>query len=272
VTAWPWLAIEEDMTRSEAVTTPVGRAVVTLHGLGRSRDHMAGLGTFLEKNGDYTWINVGYASTRGSIDDHAAALASVLAGLEGVESIDLVCHSLGNLVVRRYLAEANEPRPRFQPDSRLHRMVMLGPPNNGARLAHVLADLLRDNEVARLIAGPSAWQLAREWDDASQHLATPPFPFAIVAGGTGTERGLNPLVEGDDDMIVAVDETRLAGAADFRLVPCRHGHLMNNEAVRQYVRSFLTTGAFTTEAERQPIPLPAATAANAPAQRPPHAP
>src|SRR5262245_50849482 len=78
-----------------------GRAVVTLHGLGRSGENMVGIGQFLEKEGGFTWINVNYASNRKPLEDHAASLASVIAGLEGIDEIDFVCHSLGNLVVRR---------------------------------------------------------------------------------------------------------------------------------------------------------------------------
>ena len=46
-------------------------------------------------------------STRRSLDDHARSLARVIEGLEGIDEIDFVCHSLGNLIVRRYLGEAS---------------------------------------------------------------------------------------------------------------------------------------------------------------------
>jgi hypothetical protein len=57
-------------------------------------------------------------------------------------------------------------------------------------------------------------------------------------------------------MIVAVEETRLAGACDFRLVNCRHGRLMSDADVQQYVINFLEQGCFTTTGERQPIEAP----------------
>jgi len=230
-----------------------GRAVVTLHGFGRSRDHMTGIGGYLAEQADCTWINVSYASTRRSLDDHAQSLAGVIAGLEGIDEIDFVCHSLGNLVLRRYLGEASEAEPRWQPDPRIKRIVMLGPPNNGAQMAGLIADLLRDNPFVANLVGPSAMQLARDWQAASKLLATPACEFGVVAGGCGDERGFNPLIDGDDDLVVAVDETRLAGARDFRLVNCRHGRLMDDPQVRQYVLSFLKHGYFTADAERQSI-------------------
>jgi hypothetical protein len=242
-----------ELKRSEMLPPLDGRAVITLHGFGRTRNHMAALGEVLEKHGQVTWINVSYASTRRSLDDHAESLARVLDGLEGIDEIDFVCHSLGNLIVRRYLGEASRTQPRWKPDPRIKRMVMLGPPNNGAKLAEVVAELLHDNDLARLIVGPSAWQLARQWDEARKFLATPTFEFGILAGGCGDSRGLNPLLTGDDDLIVTVEETRLAGAADFRVVNCRHGRLMDDPAVQQYVVNFLAHGCFTTADERQPI-------------------
>src|SRR5207237_9980955 len=142
-------------------------------GFGRTRNHMAAIGERLEKDGHFTWINVSYASTRRSLDDHAQSLAHVIDGLEGIDEIDFVCHSLGNLIVRRYLGEANQHEPRWKPDPRIKRMVMLGPPNNGAQLAA----LFKNNELLGLIYGPSAKQLAREWSVAEKLLATTPFAF-----------------------------------------------------------------------------------------------
>lgn len=230
-----------------------GAAVVTLHGYGRSRDHMRSIGQKLAEDDKFTWISVNYASTRAGLDGHAATLASVIAGLEGIDEIHFVCHSLGNLVVRRYLFEATALEPRWQLDPRIRRMVMLGPPNQGAKAAELIADILHENLLARLIAGPSAWQLARQWETASQELATPGFEFGIIAGGTGDGRGLNLLLPGDDDLVVCVDETRLTGAADFRVVPCRHGRMMRDPTIQQATLRFLEQGCFSLPEERQPI-------------------
>jgi pimeloyl-ACP methyl ester carboxylesterase len=243
----------DEIKRRDKLPPLSGRAVVTLHGLIRSRDHMLGLSQFLAESGQYHVVNVSYASTRRSLDEHAQSLARVIAGLEGIEEIHFVCHSLGNLVVRRYLGEANCEAPRWLVDPRIKRMVMLGPPNNGAQLAV----LFKHNELFGLVTGPSGKQLSRSWDECQKSLATPTFPFAILAGGRGTDLGLNPLVDGDDDLIVAVEETRLAGAADFRLLNCRHSRLMDDPAARLYVLSFLEHGYFTADSERQPIAAPA---------------
>lgn len=225
------------------------RVVITLHGLIRTREAMAGMGGYLQKEGDYEWINVGYASTRRSIDQHAESLAKIIADLEGVEEINFVCHSLGNIVVRRYFGEATAAEPKWKPDPRIKRFVMLAPPNNGAELAK----RFKGNKLVAMVLGPSGKQLGGEWETVSTKLAVPSCEFGIVAGGNGTDDGLTPLIAGDDDFVVAVAETRLPGARDFRTVNLLHGQLMNNPQVRQYALQFLQRGYFEAADERQPI-------------------
>jgi pimeloyl-ACP methyl ester carboxylesterase len=237
-----------ELQRELELSPLAGRAVVTLHGLGRSRDAMNGLGEYLSDECDCTWINVGYASSRRSLDEHAQSLAHVLERLDGIDHIDLVCHSLGNLVVRRYLHEVSLPEPRWKADPRIKRMVMLGPPNQGAQLARFFSE----SELFGLVTGPSGKQLALPVGEAQSRLATPAFEFGIIAGGRGSERGSNPVVAGDDDMIVAVEETRLAGASDFVIVPCWHGTMLRDEGVYRHVAQFLTHGYFMSADKRTP--------------------
>jgi hypothetical protein len=236
----------DELRREQKLPPLTGRAVVTLHGLGRSRDAMNTLGPHLAEATDATWINVSYASSRRSLDDHAQSLARVLANLEGIDEIHFACHSLGNLVVRRYLGEASLPEPRWKTDPRIKRMVMLGPPNNGAELAR----LFKDNQLFGLVTGPSGKQLALPTKEAQARLATPAFEFGIIAGSCGDVRGSNPVVAGDDDLIVAVEETRLAGASDFLVVPCWHSTMLRDDHVCQCAARFLKEGHFVAADKR----------------------
>jgi hypothetical protein len=179
----------DELKRREMLPPVKGRVLITLHGLIRSRDQMEGIGKHLEKEGEFTLINVGYASTRRSLDDHAQSLARVIDNLDGATEIDFVCHSLGNLVVRRYLGEASQAEPEWKPDPRIKRMVMLGPPNNGAHFAQ----LFKDNKLYGAVTGPSGKQLANSWDEAQKLLAVPPIEFGILAGGQGKSIPNNPL-------------------------------------------------------------------------------
>jgi hypothetical protein len=238
----------DDLARRESLPPVKGKTLVALHGLFRSRDQMQGIGEYLAEHGDYTLTNVGYASTRRSLDDHAQSLARVIDNLQEATEIDFVCHSLGNLVVRRYLGEADRPEPKWKPDPRINRIVMLGPPNNGARFAQ----LFKDNKLYGVVAGPSGKQL-NTWEATQKLLAVPPMEFGILAGGQNGQAPTNPLVPGDDDWLVSVEEARLPGARDFRVVPCRHGELMDDGRVRECAHCFLKHGYFTAEDARQPI-------------------
>ena len=238
----------DSIRREKQLPSMKGTAVVTLHGLIRSRDHMAGIGEFLEREGDMTWINVSYASTRRSIDEHAASLAKVIDNLEGIDQIHFVGHSLGNLVVRRYLGEATQPTPKWKLDKRIKRFVMLGPPNNGTRLA----ELFKDNKLYGVLLGPSGKQIAT-WSDVEKRLGTGKCEFGIIAGSLSGPFTNNPLINGDDDLIVGVEETKLAGASDFLSLPVFHGQLTNDKDVHKATQKFLQRGYFVAEDQRHPL-------------------
>lgn len=240
------------IAKTEMWPAPKKRAVITLHGLIRSREAMEGIGAYLQQDGDYEWVNVSYASTRRSIDQHAESLAKIINALDGVEEINFVCHSLGNIVVRRYLGEAGQVDAKWKVDPRIKRFVMLGPPNNGAELAK----RFKGNKLVGMIIGPSGKQLGGEWETVSTKIGVPRCEFGIIAGASGTESGATPLVDGDDDFVVGVAETKLPGACDFRTVNLLHGQLMNDSQVRAYTLRFLREGCFESPQTRQPIIMP----------------
>lgn len=248
----------DELKRDQGLKPMTGRAVVTLHGIIRSRTVMEDLGDYLEEKGNFVPINVSYASTRRTVDEHAESLARVIDHLEGVDEIHFVCHSLGNLVLRRYLGEASAENPQWKVDPRIKRIVMLAPPNQGARLA----DMFKHNKLVGLIWGPCCKQLSAEWADLEPRLAIPSQEFGIIAGGRGTEDGANPILAGDDDFVLTVDETRLPGAHDFLVVKRLHGQMLSDETVQQHVLRFLEKGHFVSEFARKPIPreLPMTTA------------
>lgn len=224
-----------DNIRQERRLGPMsGRAVVLLHGLFRSHASMTAMGGYLRKKGHYTVFNVEYPSTRFSIEAHAKNLAKVLESLDGIEEINFVCHSLGNIIVRRYLYDHLDPKTGRPTDTRIRRMVMLGPPNHGSNVA----DKFSDNPLFR-VSGTAGQELGAGWEVLSKKLVTPPFEFAIIAGGKEDGKGYNPFLRGDDDGTVRVESARLAGASDFTIVPVLHSFLMKNHKVKQRTLRFL---------------------------------
>jgi pimeloyl-ACP methyl ester carboxylesterase len=212
-----------------------GPAVILLHGLGEGRDSMRPLAEHLRPRLDANVMSFGYASVRADIDAHARALASVVAGLPDADSLRFVGHSLGNLVVRRWMAVADAADL-----ARTHGIVMLGPPNQGSDLARMVARVWPLAEQA----DGAARDLVLDWPRVAPTLALPTCPVGIVAGGRGDDDGFSPLLAGDDDAVVRVEETRLPGAADFLLVPVRHAAMMRHEAVQQATVEFLRHDRF----------------------------
>jgi hypothetical protein len=220
----------------EGCIAPVEKEVViVLHGLGEGRSAMKPLVAFLEENMTASILTFGYASPRASLASHAHSLGRVLAGLPPTTAISFVGHSMGNLVVRRWLRDA-------QPDviNRIDRMVMLGPPNQGSDLARLAAS----NHLLRNLASGAARELVLHWDNISRELQTPPFRYGIIAGGKGDNKGYSSLLEGDDDAIVRVSETQLQGSDGFLVIPVRHSRMMENTDVQKETLRFLLQGRF----------------------------
>ena len=215
-----------------------GPTVILLHGLGEGRDSMRPLAEHLRAGIDAAVISFGYASVKADLDAHGLALAQVVKGLPPAATVSFVGHSLGNLVVRRWMALAAE-----QELVRVHRVVMLGPPNQGSRLARMASGIWG---VADHVEGATR-DLVLDWQRVSPGLAVPPCDFGIVAGGRGDEIGYSRLLAGDDDAVVCVEETRLEGARDFLLVPVHHAAMMKHPAVQRATVSFLETGRFDAE-------------------------
>jgi pimeloyl-ACP methyl ester carboxylesterase len=244
------LAALQAMQREQNLRPMDGKAVVLMHGLAAPCWSMKLLARHLRKHGGYEVFPVDYSSLRSNIDQQAASLARVIASLEGIDEINLVGHSMGNIVIRRYLAGDQTPQRGWHPDPRVHRVVMIAPPNHGS----VMASRLSDNSLFKAVFGQSGRQLGAEWEDLESRLATPPGEFGIIAGGWKNPLGLDPFLPGDDDGRITVETTRLAGATDFVVVPALHELIANDPRVFRYTLRFLNDGCFVAPDRRHGIP------------------
>jgi pimeloyl-ACP methyl ester carboxylesterase len=240
----------EQMKRERKLPAVSGKVVLVLHGLGRTRISNDALVDYLREKTAYTVLSVGYASTREDVAAHAQALDRVIKNLgDQVSELHFIAHSLGNLVIRRYLADQTDPANNRKPDPRIKRFVMVGPPNNGARMA----ELVGRSELFEKFTGQSGRALAQDWDRLCRTLCTPQCEFGIIAGGRGDANGYNPLLPGDDDLVIAVEEAKLGGARDFTVVEGMHAWMMHNPAVQAAAVRFLEHGYFISEEKRQPL-------------------
>jgi pimeloyl-ACP methyl ester carboxylesterase len=245
----------EEMKQEHKLAPLDGKVVILVHGMGRSSKSWPKLSKALEADG-YQVIPFDYPSTRCAISDSAEYLAQVIRGLDGVDEINFVCHSMGGLVIRSYLANNS--------DDRIQRMVMLGVPNLGAEMA----DLVAKWPLYQWVCGPGGCQLVTDPKGLIASLPTPDFEFAVIAAGKGNNSGYNPLVAGDDDGTVTVASTRLPGATDFLQVNgLLHSFLMFDNRVIDATVRFLDEGKLRAEGARHPIlvePVEAETASAAP--------
>lgn len=184
----------------------------------------------------YRVINWHYPSKRRSIAENAQAFAREVAPrLGGTSAVHFVTHSLGGIVVRQFLSA--HPLPN------LGRVVMLAPPNRGSEVADVLQRsrcLARIEPVRELGTGKGSVPLA---------LPAASFPVGVIAGS----RSHIPLFarwmkNAPNDGVVAVERTKLAGMADFVVLPRTHTFLAwSPDAIRQTF-GFLARGRFTPPA------------------------
>ncbi len=251
-----------------AADTPVKGCALVLHGMARTRHSMDDVAAYLRKHGTDDVLQIGYPSTRESVPTHARSLDRVIRHLAGVEEIDVVAYSMGNLVTRYWLGElaatphAQAPAGGTSVEApasklpRLRRYVMLGPPNQGAQRANLWAESTIGRELFNLAVGDAGQQLGPRFHEIKDKLATPSCEFGIIAGGKGDGQGWHDGIPGDDDGTVGVEEAKLAGAGDFVVVPVRHMALLSDERCLAMTASFLKSGYFSTEAARTRLSRP----------------
>lgn len=248
------LAELEKIQRQSPPTVKLEEVVLLVHGLFRTKDSMVPVqeaweernklqaalqpGDRFHAGASRVCFAISYASTRASIDNHAAAFRELVENLPDTPRISFVGHSLGNIVFRRAIGEwqtTGDPRGVLP---RLNRAVMLGPPNQGSAFAASLSRL----GIFETLTGASGMHLGPAWEKLQASLGTPPCPFAIVVGDISGSYLSNPLLEGPSDGIVAVEEAQLDGATETKTYPVLHSFLMNDPAILKSTLSFLEGG------------------------------
>ena len=218
------------------VVEPVD-CVVLLHGLARTPRAMTALEAELMENG-YRVANVSYPSREYPIEELAPmAVGEGLERCAAARRIHFVTHSLGGILVRYYYADHDVDR--------VGRVVMLAPPNQGSKVA----DALRNVPGFDWLNGPAGSQLGKGEDSLPLSLGTPDFEFAVIAGNRSIDPVSSAILENPDDGKVSVEDTKLDGMSDFRVVEVSHAFIMQNDEVIELVLRFLRTGTFAEAAD-----------------------
>ena len=105
-----------------------------------------------------------------------------------------------------------------------------------------------------MLFGPAGQQLVTDPKGLIPTLPIPDFEFAIVAGARGHQAGFNPLITGDDDILVTVASAQLPGAADSMTVRSFHRFIPGHSETVEATLRFLQTGCLRKDGVRRPIP------------------
>jgi triacylglycerol lipase len=208
--------------------------VVILHGLGRTEWSMKPVQWRLEEAG-YTTVNITYPSLTYPIEELAEM--AVHDGVSecralGLQRINFVTHSLGGILVRQYLS--------VRGIEGLHRVVMLGPPNQGSQAADYFGELAFLSPL-----GPEAIaQLGTGEESLPRQLGPVNFELGIIAGASSQDTLLPGFPDEMSDGTVALTETVVHGMSDFLQLSVSHTFMMWDSDVLDQVVYFLQSGSF----------------------------
>ena len=205
--------------------------VVYVHGLWMPGDESLILRHRLAHEFDLTLHQFRYSAAFARMSDVTARLDAFVREL-GVPEVHFVGHSLGGLVIHRFLERFPEQPPG--------RAVFLGTPCVSSRAAERAS---RYAPVAHLM-GPS---VADELLQPNERRWTHERPLGIVAGNQAI--GLGQFLaefDEDNDGTVAVSETRMPGATAHLVLPVSHLGMLLSARVAHETGMFFTEGRFSS--------------------------
>jgi pimeloyl-ACP methyl ester carboxylesterase len=207
---------------------PVAHAVY-VHGLWLPGEESLLLRHRLSQDFRLTVHSFRYFATpnKASITTQLAAFVGALA----VPHVHFLGHSLGGLVIHRFLERFPEQPPG--------RAVFLGTPCVASRAAEQAA---RFAPVAHLMGQSVAEELLQSRERRWNH----PRPLGIVAGTQPLGVGqLLAEFDEDNDGTIAVSETRMPGATEHIALPVSHLGMLVSTRVAHETGLFLTEGRFS---------------------------
>jgi len=227
----PGSAEAKSAAQSAATTR---ETVVVLHGLARTPRSMNRMVRSLEHAGFHV-CNIGYPSRKHAIEtlvEEFVAPAVKACAANSERPPHFVTHSLGGIVLRQLAA--------FDTTIAVGRVVMLSPPNGGSEIVDKLGSL----SLFKFANGPAGLQLGTSEKSLPRLLGPPTFEAGVITGNRAMNPLLSWMIPGTNDGKVSVENSKLKGMRDFRVVQASHTFIMNDtQAIKQTIH-FLTEGEF----------------------------
>lgn len=208
-------------------------SVILLHGLWRDSTAMEPMKDFLSRYG-YNVTNISYPSNKHNIEtlvaDYLGPVVSRVLEQNPNANIHFVTHSMGGILVRHYLKQNTL--------SNLGKVVMLSPPNQGTELSNIATDMSLEWH------GPAGKQLTSDKGSWVNQLGPVNFELGIIAGNHSTNWLTSWVIDGENDGVVSVQNTKVAGMSDFIIVPEKHFRIRKFPIALQQTVYFLQNGVF----------------------------
>lgn len=194
------------------------KRVVVLHGLYMSGFVMRPLCSQLEKSG-LDILNLSY----NTLSPDRAAIFKQIDNFIDDKNTALVCHSMGGLVARAYLAANSEQ------SQNVTKVITLGTPHKGSHIARRMQqkgfDVFLKNSVEFLLTENGDW----------------PFNAKLYSIAGDLPIGLMPLIAkgSQSDGTVLIDETKLNGMAEHKVFHLSHTSMIYSRQVMNYIAELL---------------------------------
>lgn len=217
-----------------------GKTVVLVHGYSKGPADMHPLADFLKEAG-YSPVTVDLPLTFDLVQEAAEIfekkVGKLLSGLPDNESIAMVGHSTGGIVIRYFLTHSSDRR-------RISRAILIAAPNQGSRLAGMAGD------ISDLLVETFATLDSLQPEKISELALTDPKEARIGAvAGNKDDLALGRLLKNENDGRVEVESVYYPELDDFIVLPFNHNEIHHRQETAALVTRFLESGRFTQTPE-----------------------
>ncbi|MDP4103643.1 MAG: alpha/beta hydrolase [Bacillota bacterium] len=206
-----------------------------MHGFSKNPRDMKPLKQNLELLG-YECIVPDLPPTFKEFDHSALILDAILeelieSNLKREEKVNLVGHSTGGLVIRKFVSETNHI-------SRIGRCVLIATPNKGSKLANLAASIKPVGEICRTLKS-----LKYDYIEQMDFTSVPDVEIAAIAGNKNN-LFLGNLIRDENDGRVELSSVFYPELKDIITLPFGHIEIHHQQETAKWVDTFLRTGKF----------------------------